>query len=437
MISLVWILIFGSLVESTGSQSYKNVTDLRTTLLTSYNPDVLPLNDFSDVLNINITTSIIKMPEVNPVHGALSMAIMVKLRWYDERLTWNPASHNGIKNISIKSKEVWTPPLAVANPVKFTLLGQPWMQVMFTSDGKASYEVGGIIEFSCAFYMKFWPFDEHMCSLGLFPYGYPGTKVILTASGNVVNTDMYEKNGEWHLDKTSFKYETDMSGGESRAVYSFRIARQSAFYMVTVIVPMNGIGALISLVFLLPSECGERVGYSITIMLSLAVFLSVIAADLPKNSEPIPVMCVYILFKMLMCILGVILVILNLALYHRNENIPISNFYRSLVRLSRCTCCRRKVLTGKIHTHVDPVNSENEINSISKSNGQINVREKFSQDMELDNSDEALGTEENLRWEDVSKAIDKLLFYAMFPLTQIPSLVLLIYISVVTGHTIQ
>ncbi|XP_045168975.2 neuronal acetylcholine receptor subunit beta-3-like [Mercenaria mercenaria] len=369
------------------------------------------------------------MPEVDPVRGAVKMGIMINQEWYDELITWTPADHGGISHISIKSEDVWTPPLTVANPVKFTLLDQPWIQVNFLSNGKASYPVGDIVEFSCSFYMKFWPFDKQVCTLDVFPYGYAYNTVAYSVPGPVINTDFYTKNGEWYLDEDSFETRIEHATGWSMVIYSFRIARQPVFYLLTIIIPINGIGALTCLVFLLPSESGERVSYSITIMLALAVFLTVISEDLPKNSEPIPIMCVYLLFNMVVCICGLILVILNLVLYHRSETVQISGFYRSLVKISRCGA---KIQDSTQHPDDSMKMISINENTPNKQAKRVKKINNFT-NAQVVSSD----TDETITWKDVSKAIDKILFYALVVTTYVPSIIILTYIAAGSDYVTQ
>jgi hypothetical protein len=354
------------------------------------------------------------MPEVNPVLGAITMGIMVTQEWYDERLTWTPSDHNGTMMFSMKAENIWTPPLTVSNPVKFTLLDTPWMQATIMYNGKVMFTVGGIIQFSCSFSMKFWPFDKHICTLNLFPYGYMASKLTFTVPGVVVDTGIYSENGEWYLDTNSFDFKLGTVFGMSEIVYSFNIARLSSFYMLTVILPINGIGMLTCLVFLLPTESGERVSYAITIMLSLAVFLTVTAEDLPKNSEPLPIICVYILINLIICILGLLFVVLNLIVYNRTEKDKMANIYKSTVRFTKRKWFRSKV------KHEPPR---------KKSSARIDVKSK---DAFTDPEDEI--ADEDIEWKDVSEAIDKILFILFVVVTYIPSIVILIYTAAASEY---
>ncbi|XP_060596057.1 acetylcholine receptor subunit alpha-like [Ruditapes philippinarum] len=389
------------------AETYEDVSNLRSTLLTSYNADMLPVNDQTRSLNINLSTMVFTMPEVDPVLGAIKMGIMVTQEWYDERLTWTPSDHNGTMVFSMKAENIWTPPLTVSNPVTFTLLDTPWMQATIMFNGKVMFTVGGIIQFSCSFSMKFWPFDKHICTLNLFPYGYMASRVTFSVPGTIVDTGIYSENGEWYLDTNSFDYELGTVFGMSEIVYSFKIARLSSFYMLTVILPINGIGMLTCLVFLLPSESGERVSYAITIMLSLAVFLTVTAEDLPKNSKPIPIICVYILFNLIICILGLLFVVLNLIIFNRTKKVKMAEIYKSIVRFTKRKSLRRKI-------RVEPLRKNSTAKINVKSREPVKVFEHRRAD-------------EDIEWKDVSDAIDKILFVLFVVVTYIPSIIILIY----------
>jgi heme A synthase len=43
---------------------------------------------------------------------------------------------------------------------------------------------------------------------------------------------------------------------------------------------------------------GERMGYTITVWLAFAVFLTIVSASLPKSSDTVPVLSVYIMIQL-------------------------------------------------------------------------------------------------------------------------------------------
>ena len=68
------------------------------------------------------------------------------------------------------------------------------------------------------------------------------------------------------------------------------LRRKSLFYTVNVIIPCVGISFLSVLVFYLPSDSGEKVSLSISILLSLTVFFLLLAEIIPPTSKSVPLL---------------------------------------------------------------------------------------------------------------------------------------------------
>ena len=50
-----------------------------------------------------------------------------------------------------------------------------------------------------------------------------------------------------------------------------------------------------TMVFVLPTESGERVGYAITCLLSLSVYMTFASEGLPDSSKPLPIITIGLL----------------------------------------------------------------------------------------------------------------------------------------------
>ncbi|CAG2219773.1 HTR3 [Mytilus edulis] len=102
-------------------------------------------------------------------------------------------------------------------------------------------------------------------------------------------------------------------------------------------------------VFLLPPESGERVGYAVTVLLAIAVFLTISSDNLPATSSPrISSISLLLFSDVVISAVIVLMVILSLRYYHRDDNYPVSTFMRGFVNVSRilrcqvCCCMRKK-----------------------------------------------------------------------------------------------
>ena len=60
--------------------------------------------------------------------------------------------------------------------------------------------------------------------------------------------------------------------------------RRDEFYNTNVMLPIVLSSFLVTLVFVVPVECGEKLSYTLTILLTIAVFLTVISDMLPAIS---------------------------------------------------------------------------------------------------------------------------------------------------------
>ena len=67
--------------------------------------------------------------------------------------------------------------------------------------------------------------------------------------------------------------------------------RDPSFFVMYLMVPVILMTILSVLVFVVPAGCGERIGLSITILLSYGVFLLMTADVTPTGGEYTPALC--------------------------------------------------------------------------------------------------------------------------------------------------
>merc|ERR1719402_1967336 len=92
-------------------------------------------------------------------------------------------------------------------------------------------------------------------------------------------------------------------------VFSLKLRRKTLFYTVNLIIPCVGISFLSVLVFYLPSDSGEKVSLSISILLSLTVFFLLLAEIIPPTSLSVPLLGKYLLFTMILVTFSVVVTI--------------------------------------------------------------------------------------------------------------------------------
>lgn len=208
-------------------------------------------------------------------------------------------------------------------------------------------------------------------------YGANEMTLLLTSS-RVLQT-YYQEHGEWKIDDTS-AYKVNIAGGDN-VHFQFKLSRRSKFVVFNVIMPIVFLAAINVLVFVLPAESGERIGFSVTVLLALAVFLTLVGDNLPKTSEPMPIFSKYLVAILLLSLSMCIFAIFNLRIYHKDENAVPPKICQCFAGILLCRICRnRKVRAGG--------NTANE----------KNLRDS--------DSEKDKGIKQFTSWKDVSYAVD-------------------------------
>ena len=165
--------------------------------------------------------------------------------------------------------------------------------VSVTSNGHVRWMPGGKFVTSCQLDITYYPFDDQSCHIDFVDWAYNGLQVDLMNGANEIKLNAYSKSGEWAVIKTAVTrdnnfYESDPGVPFPRIRFSVYIKRKPMFYTINIITPCITMSALALLVFYLPPDSGEKVSLGITVLLSFSVFLLLVAENVPKTSEYVP-----------------------------------------------------------------------------------------------------------------------------------------------------
>ena len=159
-------------------------------------------------------------------------------------------------------------------------------------DGQVSWFAPAIFKSSCKINIQYFPFDEQQCRLDLGSWAFTINQLILVNRSDAGDIDSFIHNGEWLL--KSMPVERELSQfvcckyPYSLLHFTIIIQRRSLFYVFNLLVPCMLVSALTMLSFYLPADAGEKVTLCITILLSLTVFLLLVAETMPPTSDVIP-----------------------------------------------------------------------------------------------------------------------------------------------------
>nr|KAG5713718.1 hypothetical protein BaRGS_024345 [Batillaria attramentaria] len=272
-------------------------------------------------------------------------------KWDDYRLSWstNP-TYSAIPVIQVHNDRVWTPSLVVDNNVlDLTAIAEDTIPLRVRQDGQVTWNPPGILVTSCEMDTTDFPFDTQTCSLSVTSFGYTIQELNISVHDTGINQKYYTENGEWHLQSTwNERSEFDEDGYTyAKMTFYFEMHRRPVYYGLNTLLPVMLTSLLIPMVFLLPHDSGEKIGYCLTVLLAYVVILTIVTDGLPTTAKNQSLLGVYIAMVLSLSGLSVVFSIHSLQVYHRDPNhhqLPLwqAKLTRNILWFIRMRCCKRK-----------------------------------------------------------------------------------------------
>ncbi|KAM8933949.1 acetylcholine receptor subunit alpha-1-B isoform 2-T2 [Pelodytes ibericus] len=281
-------------------------------LFKNYNKVVRPVETFSDKV-------------VDEVNQIVSTNVRLKQQWVDVSLRWNPADYGGIQKIRIPSSDIWRPDFVLYNNADGEFAITKETKVLLDYTGKIIWSPPAIFKSYCEIIVTHFPFDQQNCSMKLGTWTYDGTLVVINPESNRPDLSNFMESGEWLMkDYRCWKHWVYYTCCPDKPyldiTYHFVLQRLPLYFIVNVIIPCLLFSFLTGLVFYLPTDSGEKMTLSISVLLSLTVFLLVIVELIPSTSSAVPLIGKYMLFTMVFVIASIIITVIVINTHHRSPS---------------------------------------------------------------------------------------------------------------------
>ena len=330
----------------TATHVKKLMTDL---FLKSYNKEVIPMLWNNETLLLDLQLSMIQIPDFDEVAGTISLIAKMKVRWMDEYIILNylPKRHY-IMEIGLQSDDIWLPPVTVFNSVKSLkpLLKGGYDVTLTLTNGQVDLNIGIVTKTGCVVDTTNFPFDQQTCKIMFTPWGYKSHEIDFAPTTTYARTDQFIENQEWKLSGTSLN--TTIQANRSILTFTVTLDRRPIYFMINMIIPVVLLGILNSLSFVLPPTAGERMGFATNIFLTFAVYLTILAQNLPETSKPMSTMVYYLVIMLAVSSLTTFVTILSLRIYAKEEdNTPVPWVLIYIFGFLTCRLCRKSQFTPK------------------------------------------------------------------------------------------
>ncbi|XP_021913490.1 neuronal acetylcholine receptor subunit alpha-7-like isoform X2 [Zootermopsis nevadensis] len=273
------------------------------TLLDHYNVLERPVANESDPLQLSFGLTLMQIIDVDEKNQLLITNIWLKLEWNDVNLRWNSSEYGGVKDLRIPPHRIWKPDVLMYNSADEGFDGTYPTNVVVRNNGSCLYVPPGIFKSTCKIDITWFPFDDQRCEMKFGSWTYDGFQLDLQLqddSGGDISS--FITNGEWDLlgvpGKRNEIYYNCCPEPYIDITFIIIIRRRTLYYFFNLIVPCVLIASMAVLGFTLPPDSGEKLSLGVTILLSLTVFLNMVAETMPATSDAVPLLDVTVLLSL-------------------------------------------------------------------------------------------------------------------------------------------
>ncbi|XP_048740358.1 neuronal acetylcholine receptor subunit beta-2-like [Ostrea edulis] len=347
----------------------------------AYDKTLRPSTDQSTATELSVSFHLKGIKRLDELEEKMVTTAYLTLEWRDEFLTWEPTVFP-VYRLPLPQNTVWKPDLVLKNGfTEFKELGGSFYYVMVSFDGTVTWKPYQVFESQCSIDVTYFPFDTQTCDIVFTLWSHFQNQVEIRPLNDDIELVQYQGNSIWEITSTS--QIVDNSRSNADITFNLRLKRKPSHFVGNIVLPILFLGILNILVFVIPADAGEKMSYSITVALGFMVFLTIISSELPANSDTTPYLTSYLQIQIIMGGIALIVSSLQLRLRNNDEGQKVNAFFQLIVKFSRCQVRKRKNMNVDTVVPLDDVKE----NKLVHDDG-----------------------EDQVTWNDVSSAIDFLMF---------------------------
>ncbi|WKX92421.1 hypothetical protein Q1695_010445 [Nippostrongylus brasiliensis] len=280
-----------------------------------YNNLIQPVRNVSDMpVIVRVAMQLFLLINVDEKDQVMHTNVWLTLKWHDFQMRWNPVNYGEIKEIRVSPDKVWMPDIVLFNNADGNYEVSFMCNVVINYQGDMLWVPPAIYKSSCIIDVEFFPFDEQVCTLVFGSWTYNENEIKLEfEQAEWADLSVYGPSSIWDV----IDAPASLVNKRSRIEFQVRIRRKTLFYTVVLIIPTVLTAFLSMAVFFLPTDSGEKMTLTTSILLSIVVFLLLVSKILPPTSSTIPLMAKYLLLTFVLNVITILVTVIIINVYFR------------------------------------------------------------------------------------------------------------------------
>ena len=288
----------------------RRLTDALVHADSRYNEPFLKHSNRSQTV-VKLNVLLMNLIDFDVSKGTLKLFAVFDWTWTDYSLRWDEYEFDQ-SLIRLPVNKIWFPLVYIQNTADGTDALSVAESVEVTSEGSVHYETPQVLTTLCSPDVSKYPYDVHICQINIAPLlDNPG--FVLESEYPLDLTNLW-KNEAWNVSSKGF------ANRATRYVdYYIELRRYAFFLMLNLVAPVLILGVMNLFVFVLPQDSGERVGFSITILLSFVVFVSFTSEELPDSNTSTCIFNIFLVAQLIESALITLAVTLLSWVHHKTD----------------------------------------------------------------------------------------------------------------------
>ncbi|XP_061564875.1 5-hydroxytryptamine receptor 3E-like [Cololabis saira] len=243
--------------------------------------------------------------------------VWIYLRWDNEHIWWEPEQFCGIKHLLVPTQMLWMPDLTIEEMTEQDKASpSPYLNIRH--HGWVEFRNDEVVISTCRMHVFRFPFDTQTCNLSFKSIMYSDEEIKLFYNKNdsditELTRETMQTQYEWLFIGMSVQEKTVNHFGfnQTMIIYTIKMKRRSVLYIANFLLPIFFFLCLDLASLLMSDSGGDKIGFKITVLLSVTVMQLILKDILPCSSDRIPLIAIYcigIFTLMLLSLLETILV---------------------------------------------------------------------------------------------------------------------------------
>ena len=313
-----------------------------------YNKKVLPRLNITTPVLLDMDLDFLGIDAINEISEIMTSSGFLGVSWKDTGLSWIPKYYGNLDRIFVSQNDIWKPDIFLVNGYrKIVELGASFYYIEVDYTGTTTWLPFEVFESRCTLDTKRFPFDKQNCNItfSLLSLSEREVRIRECRRGLVLDAE-FQENSVWRITSTDCIVHDEADDSYNNIVFIFNVERRPLYYIMNIILPIVFLGFLNGLVFVIPADSGEKMGYSVTVFLSLVVFFTIIGNLLPVSSVSVSVLGIYLFLQIALGVIIIVITSVQLRLQYTGPEVPVSGIYRKLANI-RLSWSHKLIKNGK------------------------------------------------------------------------------------------